>query len=450
MKKILIVSDNEFLNLLYVMNLEVYLAVNITLVKSVDDAIVALKGKEKFDLILTSELVNKVLASEALEKYLKSNTQKIPMIITGAIKDEVISENIFGVIGKFNIQAILKNSAKILGITAKQMAELDVGAYYPISIAPLLGFSKAPCQIFTQNEKIYKSLVRGDDPMGDLLLEQSKIGIQQVFVNSKDRLIITNKISLTLIEKITASLKNLEDAPVEKKVQALSDGYEFAAANLFSSDEIKQQMQEIASASARVMQDVAKDSTNVKSLLAVLMSNRDGYIFTHSMITSYVAYHMIKNVTWGGESQVEKINFVLFFHDIFLAPIYLKHPELKIESSLLENPNLDEKEKDIVLNHAKLAAELVVGYKRCPMGADVLIKQHHGMKKGKGFVKFYMEDLSPLSKILLIAEMFVEEFMKSHDQKIPFNAKIVIPKMISEFKSPSYTKMVQSLVNVPL
>ena len=49
--------------------------------------------------------------------------------------------------------------------------ELDVGAYYPISIAPLLGFSKAPCQIFIQNETSYKSLVRSDDPMGDLLVE---------------------------------------------------------------------------------------------------------------------------------------------------------------------------------------------------------------------------------------------------------------------------------------
>jgi HD-GYP domain-containing protein (c-di-GMP phosphodiesterase class II)/CheY-like chemotaxis protein len=450
MKKILIVSDNEFLNLLYVMNLEVYLAVNTTLVVSLAAAIETLKSKEKFDLILTLEIVNKESATKALETHLKSFAQKIPMIIAGAEKDDLISENVFGVIGKFNIQGILKTSAKILGITAKQMAELDVGAYYPISIAPLLGFSKAPCQIFTQNGSSYKSLVRSDDPLGDLLVELNKKGTQQVFVNSKDRLVITNKISLTIIEKITASLKNLENAPVEKKVQALSDGYEFAAANLFSSDEIKQQMQEIATASAKVMQDVAKDSSSVKSLLAVMMSNKDGYIFTHSMITSYVAYHMIKNVTWGGEGQVEKINFVLFFHDIFLAPIYLKHPELKIESTLLENANLDDKEKDIVLNHAKLAAELVVGYKRCPMGADILIKQHHGMKKGKGFVKFYMEDLSPLSKILLIAEMFVEELMKSHDEKIPFNAKLVIPKLISEFKSPSYTKMVQSLVNVPI
>lgn len=449
MSKILVISDNEFINLLYVMNLEVYLNCKVVLVQSVARAPEILKT-EKFDIIVTLSMINKEDAGAAVLNYLKSHGKKIPLVITGTHKDEVINENLHHLAGKFSIQGLLKTCAKILGITAKQMAELNIGAFYPISIEPLLGLSKAPCHIY-QHATAKKFLVRQDDPMDNIISELAKEGATQVFVSSGDRLVITNKISLTLIDKITASLKNLEAAPVEKKVQALSDGYEFAAANLFSSDEIKQQMQEIASASARVMGDVARESNNVKSLFAIMMSNQDGYVFTHSMITSYVAYHMIKNVTWGGEGQVEKINFVLFFHDIFLAPIYLKYPGLRSEISLLENDLLNEKEKDIVLNHAKLAAEMVVSYKRCPMGADVLIKQHHGMKKGKGFVQFYMEDLSPLSKILIIAEMFVEELMKPRaDLSVPFSAKNVIPKLIGEFKSPSYTKMIQSLINVPL
>lgn len=450
MSKILVVSDNEFINLLYVINMEVYLNSKVTLVKSVAEA-QALIPKEQFDIILSLATINKEEAGAAIVAFLKSHAKKIPVIITGAASDEMIGENVYGIAGKFSVPTLLKSCAKILGITAKQMSELNVGAFYPVSIEALKGLTKAPCHIY-RNADAKKFLVRQDDPMDSIIADLAREGTPQVYVSSGDRLVITNKISLTLIDKITASLKELDAAaPVEKKVQALSDGYEFAAANLFSSDEIKQQMQEIASASARVMGDVAKESTSVKSLMAIMMSNKDGYIFTHSMITSYVAYHMIKNVTWGGEGQVEKINFVLFFHDIFLAPIYLKFPNLQSEPALMENDLLNEKEKDIVLNHAKLAAELVVSYKRCPMGADVLIKQHHGMKKGKGFVKFYMEDLSPLSKILLIAEMFVEELMKASKNKdVPFNAKLVIPKLISEFKSPSYTKMVQTLVNVPL
>lgn len=451
MRKTLVVSDNEFINLLYVLNLEVYLAAETVLVTTVPAAILELKASNKFDLIVTLDNVNKEPAATAISAHLNSYGLKIPMVVAGAAKDELIRENVHGVAGKFNIQNILKTSAKILSVTAKQMAELNVGSYYPVSIPPLKGLGTAPCPIYQKTGDQYKLLVRADDSMVEPLKSLEQDGVDHLYVNSADRLKVINRISITIIEKITATLKNLDGAPAEKKVQALASGYEFAAANLFSSDEIKQQMQEIATASAKVMADVSRESPGIKSLLSILLANKDGYVFTHSMITSYVAYHMIKNVTWGGESQVEKINFVLFFHDIFLAPIYLKYPDLSIEKELLESDKLTEKEKDDVLNHAKMAAEMVVGYKRCPMGADVLIKQHHGMKKGKGFVKFYMEDLSPLSKVILIAEMFVEEFLKSQrDKTQPFNTKVVIPKMISEFKTPSYTKIVQSLVNVPL
>ena len=152
----------------------------------------------------------------------------------------------------------------------------------------------------------------------------------------------------------------------------------------------------------------------------------------------------------GGEGQTDKINFVLFFHDIYLAPIFLKYPQLKFEKNLLSSPLLNEKEKDIVNNHARLAAELVVSYKRCPMGADILIKHHHGMKKGSGFATKYAEDLSPLTKVLLVAEAFVEYYIEITDKKQRPEMKLIIPKLIEEFETPSYIKIVQTLVNLPL
>jgi HD-GYP domain-containing protein (c-di-GMP phosphodiesterase class II) len=449
MNKVLVISDNEFVNLLYVMNLEVYLNSQVTLINSVPAAIEMLK-KVPFDLILALNIVDKKDTKKLIKEFFTGYGKKIPLIITGVSEDETLWENILGVPSKFNIQSILKAAAKMLGITAKKMSELNVGAFYPVSIVPLLSLSKAPCKIY-QNPTASKVLVHQDDPMDDnALRDLAQTGVQQVYVSSGDRLVIANKISLTLIEKITSSINNLGDAPVENKVQALSDGYDFAAANLFSSDEIKQQMQEIATASAKVMADVAKDSRTIQSLLDILMSNKEGYVFTHSMITSYVVYHMIKNFTWGGEGQVEKINFVLFFHDIFLAPIYMKYPEIGNETNLLNSDKLEFNEIEIVMNHAQLAAELVVGYKRCPMGSDLLIKQHHGMKKGKGFVKIYAEDLSPLAKILLIAENFVEEFMKAREENKEFSLQDVIPKLINEFSLPSYAKMVKTLVHVRL
>ncbi|MBC7714459.1 MAG: hypothetical protein H7177_14030 [Rhizobacter sp.] len=450
MSKTLVVCDNEFLSILYVMNLEVYLATSIELVATTEAAIAIHKHKKDFDLIISLDTINKKDAFKELNEYRSGYGVKTPLIKVGHDSDTEIDAKTFTVSSRYNIQSLLKRSASILGVTAKQMAEMQMSAYYPISITPMEGLTKAPCNIYSENNGSHKLIAASTESLEESLKTVKASGAEKIFVKSTDRLVVVNNVSLLLIERITLALKNSEGASTDKKVEMLNDGFEFAMANLFTSEEIKAEMVSIASASAKVMGDVVKDNAQLKGLLASMMNNKSGYIFTHSMIASYVANHIIKNVTWGGDGQTDKINFVLFFHDIYMAPLYMKYPQLKFEKALLESKLLNEKEKDIVMNHAKLAAELVVTYKRCPMGADVLIKHHHGMKKGSGFANKYPEDLSPLSKVLLIAEGFVEQFIMMTDAKQRPEMKLIIPKLVEEFVSPSYVKIIQTLVNMPL
>jgi response regulator RpfG family c-di-GMP phosphodiesterase len=450
MSRTLVVCDNEFLSVLYVINLEVYLATSVELVTSAEAAIAVHKKKKNFDLIISLDTINKQDAFTEINEYRGSYGVKTPLIKVGADNDLDIDAKTFAVSSRYNIQSLLKKSASILNVTAKKMAELQMGDYYPISIAPIEGLSKAPCNLYYDVGAQKKILARTDDAIEESLKNIKSQGVEKIFVKSSDRLVIVNNVSIKIIEKITLALKNSAGDTTEKKIEVLNDGYEFAMANLFTSDEVKQEMAEIASASSKVMTEVIKDNNQLKALISTLMSNKSGYVFIHSMITSYVASHIIKNATWGGDGQLDKINFVLFFHDIYLAPLYLKYPDLKYEKTLLNSPLLNEKERDIVMNHARLAAELVVAYKRCPMGADILIKQHHGMKKGSGFATKYPEDLSPLSKVLLVAEAFVEIFMEMGEKKQKVEMKLIIPKMIEGFETPSYIKILQTLVNLPL
>lgn len=440
MKQTLLISNNEFLNILYVMNLEVYLATTVHLVNSAASAIDLCKEKKSFDLILSMDD-----AFREINDYRRAYGIKTPLIKIGAEKDEEIDAKTYAISSRYNIQSILKKSASILGVTAKQMAEMQMGNYYGISSNTLEAMTKAPCDVYLAENDGYKLHIKADEKIENLSKKGNKI-----FVRSSDRLVIVNYASFKIIEKITEALKNSDQETTEKKVEILNDSYEFAMANLFSTEEIKNEMASIATAAAKVMGDVAKESTRVKSLLATLLNNKSGYIFTHSMISSYVAGFIVRNVTWGGEGQTDKINFVLFFHDIYLGPLFAKYPKLKFEKKLMESPLLSVKEKDLVMNHAKLAAELVVTYKRCPMGSDLLIKHHHGAKRGIGFAKKYPEDLSTISKILLVAEAFVEEFMESMDKKEIPDMKLIIPKLTSEFSSPSYLKIIQTLTSLPL
>ena len=449
MSKTLVICDNEFLSILYVMNLEVYLNTTVELVVTTEAGISIHKQKKNFDLIISLNLINKKNAVKEIEDYRSDYGVKTPFLIIGG--DEIDTNvKTVAVSSRYNIQGILKKSASVLGVTAKMMAEMQMNPYYAISITPMEGMLKAPCNLYLKKEEGFKLLARAEDVIGESLKNAKASGCDKIYVKSTDRLVVVNSASLILIEKITLALKNSEGASSEKKVEMLNDGFEFAMENLFTSEEINQEMVSIASASAKVMNDVVKDNAQLKGLISTMLNNKSGYIFTHSMISCYVANHIIKNVTWGGDGQTEKINFVLFFHDIYLAPIYMKYPQLKFEKKLLESSLLSEKEKDVVMNHAKLAAELVVTYKRCPMGADVLIKHHHGVKKGSGFASKYPEDLSPISKVLLVAEAFVEHFIEITDAKKKPDMKLIIPKLVEEFSSPSYIKIVQTLVNMPI
>ena len=135
-----------------------------------------------------------------------------------------------------------------------------------------------------------------------------------------------------------------------------------------------------------------------------------------------------------------------------LAPIYLKHPTLKYEEDLLFSDDLSVKEKELVLNHARMAAELVITYRRSPMGADLLIKQHHGMTNGIGFAIDFKDDISPLSKIVIISEAFVEEYMKGkdNDPNYQIDLKKIIPTLIEKFKKSTYKKIIETLETIKL
>jgi HD-GYP domain-containing protein (c-di-GMP phosphodiesterase class II) len=450
MSKTLVVCDNEFLNMLYIMNLEVYLATSVELVSSAEMAISEMRGKKKYDLIISLEICGKKEAFKQVHEYLKSYGVKTPIIMLGGSEDKEVDARTFFISSRYNVQAILKKSANLLGVTARQMAEMQMDEYYGVSLVSIFTLSKAPCNIYQKTEAGHTLVAKKDDVVAEIFKNLKVSRVEQVYVRSRDRLVLINGASIMLIEKMSKILSNSDGLTTEQKIENLSDGYEFAASSLFSSDEVKQEVQEIATASTKVMQDVTKDIPSLKGLLATMTSNKSGYIFTHSMITSYVAQHIVKSVSWGGEGQTEKINFVLFFHDIFLAPIYLKYPQLQFEKDLLNCDFLNDKEKETVLNHARLAAELVVTYKKCPMGADVLIKHHHGMKKGSGFANRYVEDLSPLTKILLVAEAFVECFIDANNKKEKLDVKKVIPKLIEEFNSSSYIKIIQTLSDLPI
>lgn len=456
MTKTLVVSDNEILNQLYTINLEVYLNTKVTLAETPVKGMHKIQqdqqaGEPPFDLIITMNMINGQDAAATLYEFSDDNNLNIPLIVVGNPEKEL--EGIIVVPTSYNLQNLLRSAAGILKVTAKTMAGLDVPEFYGVSTEFLMKLREAPCPVYIQlkksGEEINFTMIgkKGSDLKG-VLKKFLDEGIDTVFVNRLDRLLVINQVSAIICDYIMNSAK----MGIIERSKALQTGFEFAASEFVLTPEVASDVMAIAEACTKAMEEMAKDTPGLRSLLQLLMSNKGGYIYTHSVLASFVASHIVKNVSWGGEAQLGKINFVLFFHDIMLAPIYAKHPALKYEEDLLFSDELSEKEKEVVLNHARLAAEVVITYKRAPMGADLLIKQHHGMTNGVGFAIEFKDDVSPLSKIVLISEAFVEEYMKGKeaDSNYQINVKQIISQLKEKFSKSTYKKIIDTLETIRL
>lgn len=445
MSQILVISDNEILNQLYVTNLEVYLGAKVTLVDATKKGVELFK-KSVPDLVITLSMINGHDSASEIHNHIVLNKYKSRLIVIGNLGKEM--DDVIVVPNSYNLQNLIRSCAKELGVTAKDMAEKEMPRYYPIEQEFLSKLREVPCAVYIQMKNgNYTMVAKKGDTIGETIKQFVKEGITTLYVNSLDRLLIINMISLSIVD----FLKNTEGLDTTEKSEAVKTGFNFASQSFSTSPEVTAEIVNIANACTKVMEEIVNETPSLKRLLSILNSQRDGYVYTHSILAAYVSNHIIRRVSWGGESHIEKINFVLFFHDIMLAPIYLKHPTLKYEEDLLFSDSLNDKEKEVVLNHARLAAEVIVTYKRAPIGADLLIKQHHGITNGIGFAIDFKDDISPLSKIVLISEAFVEEFMKLRDQNPDYvlDVKKIIEILTEKFKKTTYKKIIETLENFP-
>ncbi len=446
MSHTLIISDNEILNQLYITNLEVYLATKTTLTINSEEAIEIL-SKQAFDLVICMSMINGHDLVGEVYDHIKKMGKSLPLISIGTPEREL--SDVVIVKSSYLLQNLIQCSAKILGVTAKQMANMEMTQYYSVEAKFLLKISTVPCPVYLQtrnreSDEYIMIAKKGDKP--ELFKKFTDEGVSKLYVNSIDRLSIVNLVSIAICELI----KDTEGLSTSEKSVALSSGFEFVAATFGQTPVAVAEIMKIATSCTKVMNDVVKDIPSLKNLLSLLNSNPSGYIYTHTMLAAYVCNHIIRNVDWGSDVHVEKINFVLFFHDIMLVPLYLKHPELKSEEDLLFGNVLNDREKEIVLNHARMAAELMATHKRSPIGSDLLIKQHHGMTSGVGFAMEFRDDISPLSKVVLVAEAFVEEFLKEKDENALYqlDVKKIQATLVEKFKKSTYRKLVATLSSI--
>ncbi|WP_419168610.1 hypothetical protein [Halobacteriovorax sp.] len=450
MKTALIICDNEVLNSIYSVNLKTYTELNLIFESSLDKALIHIEDPDvAIDVLVTMASIDGEDTALLAYHNCIENDRDIPSIVIG--EGDLIPDENHIVKNQFDIPGIIQNIFKSLGMNPKEVLAVITEDLYEMPIRLFFPFKKAFCDTYYMLENNGQSaptkIFDKESDVWPKVREFLDQGVSNLLIPAKERFAFTKKVTQLLIESME---QVTPETPQQESLDFVEQSIDAVAEQLFEDQEVTKEVIQLSQMCMDTMEEVIEDVPDLKSLLKDLAALKSGFLYSHSIIAGYVSTHILDNVEWGGDAHKEKLKFVLYFHDMYLVQIYKKHPDLMYEDKLIFDPNITEDEKEIIINHASEAADAIRRYPGCPLGADVIIMQHHGTPNGQGFATSYKDDISPLAKVLIIAEAFTEEIYQKIENKVPVNVEEIMEKLKERFTKHTYKKIINTLANIKI
>lgn len=429
----LLVENNSKIADIYLLNLAVYTGLDVTVTHSAQGALALIK-QHPFDLIISRARIGQENVAAILTSSLQELGLDVPVLVIG---DGVFPpKGATGPIkGSLNLKSVVKGAAQALKITAQEMANKKVDDYFPFSAKYFESITHPRCHVFALDPD--GSMVRvyeADKPIDkSTFTKHVRLSAGLFYVDKMDR--------LKLVDHVTAELVTMleeKDLNPDEQIQAAESNMGLLSQKLVSLG-ISEETIALARKGMNAMTANAKRYPKLGPLLKRMLENETGYLFRHTQILTYISLQIVRNIDWGTPEQEEKISFIAFFHDIALETEEQARIKSKEE---LRTSGLDPKARELVEKHAQLAAELVHKYPHSPMGADQIIRQHHGVLNGMGFSDHFGANLSPMALVLLVAEEYTRLIL-AHERE-PLDAK----KLIRELRETFPTNRLQKIVDL--
>ena len=444
MGQAILIADNDLIAGLYAVNLKGYVDMNVTIQKDIDKAREFLEMGLNVDAIIIANSGKVVHAKDVISAFLLQSQKDIPLVIMG--EDPENFPSAFATKSLYDLKFMLQTMAKILEITAKEMAQRPVAKYYPIPCNVLSVIDKISVDIFIRkkdDEKnfLYHKIASAGADLQNVYEEHKELGTTELFIESEYRLKFISLASAEIIKRLT----EIVEAPQEK-LQLAGHTQGIVAEQIFEDRVVNDEIADISNACISAVKDVVKGVPKMKSLLAMLVEDKADFSYKHSVLATFVATQIIKKISWGSEEQAAKITFAFFFHDLFLVPILKKYPDATSEEDLLFNGDVSDADKEIILDHAQMAGEALKSFPKLPMGADMLVTQHHGMANGKGFAVNFKDDISPLAKVMAISEEIAITILNNQKSgaKQLLNRDQMMERLHERFRPASYKKIIEA------
>ena len=436
----LLVENNSKIESFFVLNLLTWVGLDTITKKNADFALKFLENSgDKVNLIICRVKIGQEDTAEKIQQFLTNNNLNIPFILIGKPDDS--KKGLPYVENSLNIKALIKESAKALGITAQEMITKVVPDFFPIPINYFLVIKRPICPVYARNiddETKYDLRIQKLQNFETSFIEDMiREGIDFLYIDKMARLEFVQNVTSELI--ITLATDELSQG---EKLTANEQGLELLSAKLMTIG-ITDETVKLAQKGMQDIIQTSKSYLKITDLIQAMLKNQNSYLYLHIQLITYIAIHIVKNIDWGSQEQQDKIAFIAFFHDIVLT----SDEQAKIHSAYeLKKSNLSEEDKKIVERHAMMAADIVAKYPRAPMGVDQIIRQHHGQTNGIGFSDSFGANISPLSAVFIIAEAFAKLILEKKNAKI--NREDALTELKINYSSGKFSKIIDLLYSI--
>lgn len=438
MSTIVILDNRPKAGHLYTVGLEAYVGANIVEVDSINEAAEYLSNNAPNILITRSPIEERDLGFK-FNQLINQKKLETKLIVIGKTKISSHEAAIFD--ENVGVQEIIRKSAQILGVTARDMAEKDVGRYYPIKVGLLCPNLQLVCPIFRKRKDTFEPFLKKDDRIHqEIITILRDEGDEAIYVDANDRLKFVNSLTVFLSELLADDNLSLQNS-----LMFSSHAYKVvrdAARKMMVTPEIIQMTENNIKTMTSIVQRIPK----LRELLEATTQDMN-LGFRHSLLNCYVASHIIDKLEWGTQDQKVKIAFVSFFHDITIAEeeFLLIHSE-----EALDIHPMTQEQRVSVLRHAINAATLLNKYyTSLPFGVDTIVKQHHGTRDGIGF-NAYPLSISPLALVFMVAEEWVHHVLLAEKLKMNISRSEILDRLHFKFKGISFQNILKALEDLSL
>lgn len=438
MYRALLVETKPQLRTLYSLNLNIYAGTEVHLCSDHIDVFDHLKSDNEINLIITRFSVKDDETAKSITKYLKREERNIPIIVLG--NGNSLDPSWIVLDETPEVRSLVRASAKALGVNAEIMASLKVPDPYPIPIDHFRDIKSLVCDVFESRmengNEVYDLKYKKGFSINSRTVEYlKKNGLDTLYVPAINRI----EFATTVTENLITFLGN-QNLSVSDRID-MTDQSLIMLSEQMKTCGLTHSTIRLAQESIMSIEKVVEGSQTLKALLENLSEDKHSFRYMHCQMLTFICHHIVRNMEWGTKEQQDKLGFVAFFHDIVLET----DDEARIrDESDIEASVLTPQRKEVVRKHALLAANLVKDFPRLPLGAEIIIKQHHGSRTGVGLSE-NSSGVSPLAIVFVVAEEWVQCVLDIHDGGRKASKDEVMKYLRGRFKKKSYLKIVETL-----